>query len=188
MALTDLFTFELGRCKAWHQKNILRAISENLGELGHDLGQAVAVPQGCQAVHRRSNEIEDFCLLNGSGTDCLMNLTENWVDTKRDWGSGFFSAGQEVGEAGQQHDVGVFPHGPEGLGKKRDAAAWKLLTTRHQRTIATVRRVQMTLDVRIAKNRKLPRGQHGGSFRNDERKAEMDPTPATWTFLKCIIQ
>ena len=47
-----------------------------------------------------------------------MNLAKNWVDSEQDRSPGLFSVGQEVGQAGEHHNVGVFPHGPQGLGKE----------------------------------------------------------------------
>ena len=77
-------------------------------------------------------------------------LLEDGVDPEAEGSRLLGGRSQEVGNAGDQADVGLWTHRTKTLGQDLSLGAGQQLGTHHQRSIATVGGVKMSFDVRIA--------------------------------------
>ena len=148
----DAIGFKLWSGKARHQQNVRRTLAEDFGELGQDFRKPISIPQGRSSVHRRSHNEEHRGLLLSRDVDRLVNGTKDGVHPEGDRGASLVRPGQKVGEAGQHDDGGVFAHGTQSLSEKSNSAAREKLAALHQRSVTTVRLIQMTLHVGITED------------------------------------
>lgn len=152
--------FEVWSRKAWQDEN-LGALAEDVRKLLQDLWEAVPVPDGRLAVHRRTHETPDV------GSACLERLNlrqevhEDGLHAKGHIG-GAGAAGEEVGDAGEHADVRLSPDLFDGLRQDLKTTAVEDLSAGHQRTITTVHWGHVTLDVRVSDDRE--HGRHLGRF------------------------
>ena len=70
--------------KAGQHQNVLGAAGEDLGELGQDLRQVVAVPEGTEAVHRWTDEAHQIGSLDAKGLYLGQKARHDGLDSQGD--------------------------------------------------------------------------------------------------------
>lgn len=138
--------------EAGQEVHAVATTRHDLGEPGHDFRKAVSVPERRLAVHRRRHKIGAAWRRQCSGIDGLEKVLKNRNDSMRHH-SRVGGSCQEVGDAGDDADVGLGSDGLQGLGEGRHLHARDNLAAGHQGTVTTIGGIHVALDVRIADQR-----------------------------------
>ena len=128
---------------------IRRTILAKAGrEHSHDLSQAVTVPSRMSAIHRGGDQEGHIGQLFASLEHNAAELSQDGLDAMRNRRRGcILKRGEEVGDAGEDADVGLGSQLTQGFSEDLDVTTRQQLGRLHQRIRATVDLVQMTPDV-----------------------------------------
>ena len=123
--------------KTGQQMKIGRTIgNQGLREQGQNFGQAIAVPCWAGPVHRRRDKVVAIWIVQAGTDDLGPEVLEDGIDTLAHC-DGAVGAGEEVGQARDDADVGFWPHLLQALLKDPGVAASNYLEIKQRIILAS---------------------------------------------------
>ena len=147
--------------------------------------QPLTVPDRSEAIHRGTDQELGL----GPGASELGQLGDEIGQHRLDAKShrrGPRGTREKVRHAGHHADVGLRPDGLERGGEERSTAALDDLGTRHQRSIATIVRAHVTLDIRVTDDGHAPQQRHRDQEADQEFSNECSFAKKLFLFHACL--
>ena len=148
----------LGR-EAGQKMEIRRPVPEEQGEPCEDFWQPLAVPHRRGAIHRGRDDVKAVRMVRTSCVENLAKLTKNGIDALGH-GLGTIGLAEEVGEAGHDADTRLRTDLGKHVLEDPNVATGKDLRRLHGGVRTETRLVDVTLDIRVAKQSEDTRLDH----------------------------